>query len=98
MPDQLQPLDPNQIDQRRSNTTASPDGPQQGQGLESFLLGPVPAQRYQKPWMRQQGAADRDALLLAAREIGRAAGEQVANAEQLDDMLDLAGPGGRVIG
>jgi hypothetical protein len=33
-------------------TTGSPDGLQQGQGLESFLLGPDPAQRYQKPWMR----------------------------------------------
>jgi hypothetical protein len=34
-------------------TTASPEGPQQhGQGLDSFLLGQVPARRYLQPWMR----------------------------------------------
>ena len=45
--------------------------------------------------LRQQRAADRDALLLAARQIGRPAAEQLADAEQLDDMVDLAGPAPR---
>ena len=39
----------------------------------------------------KQGAADRDALLLAARQIRRPAAEQPADAEQVDDVVDLAG-------
>ena len=41
--------------------------------------------------MGEQRAADRDALLLAARQRGRAALEQVADAEQLDDRGEIAG-------
>ena len=33
-------------------TVASPEGVQPEQGLESFLLGHVPARRYLAPWMR----------------------------------------------
>jgi hypothetical protein len=33
-------------------TTASPEGVQPEEALESFLLGPVPARRYLKPWVR----------------------------------------------
>jgi len=33
-------------------TTASPDGVQPEQGLESFLLGQVPPRRYLQPWVR----------------------------------------------
>lgn len=32
--------------------TTSPDGTQPGQGLDSFLLGQVPARRYLRAWMR----------------------------------------------
>jgi hypothetical protein len=40
-------------------TTASPGRIQPGQALESFLLGPVPARRYLKPWMRLYWKASR---------------------------------------
>ena len=43
----------------------------------------------QQPRAREQRAADRDALLLAAGEAGGPAIEQVADAEQLDDAGDL---------
>ena len=39
--------------------------------------------------LAKQRAADGDALLLAAREPARAAREQGADAEQLDDAVDL---------
>ena len=41
--------------------------------------------------LREQRPADRDALLLAARQLGRAgASSRCADAEQLDDLVELA--------
>jgi hypothetical protein len=40
-------------------TTASPQGVQPEQGLQSYLLGPVPARRYLKPWLRLYHRASR---------------------------------------
>ncbi len=40
-------------------TTTSLEGGQQGQGLDSFLLGQVPPRRYLKPWVRLYFKASR---------------------------------------
>src|SRR5439155_18754813 len=43
MPDQLQPLDPNQIDQPRFNTTAVPDGRAGAPGIRALDAPGLPA-------------------------------------------------------
>ena len=49
----------------------------------------------EEPRPRQQRAADRDPLFLATRQAAGPPRQQRRDAEQLDDVLDLAGPPGR---
>src|SRR5207253_1842400 len=46
----------------------------------------------EEAWSRQERAADRDTLLLAARQIRRPPVEEGGDAEQFDDLVDFAGP------
>ena len=48
--------------------------------------------------MGEQGAADRDPLLLAARQRGRASFEQMADAQQIDDRREISAGASRLRG